>query len=687
METPDITIKKMLLSATLKANLDALNHFLPPIYDMFKDFVPQESGVVLDHSGNIDLYNQQQHVYKGMPESFAKQQVEEFIQTPLFFNLELEKETGSKILYDHQRVLKKITEKRESEVKSSPKFNEERLDFVCMLGVGLGYQLPELLAQKKVQHLYLCEPSKDIFYAMLHCIELRPIIEHCMANGGGITINTGNDYNYMLNGINDVLKRIGRFYLPRFYVFKHYDSETTDNFVNTLKEIGYRFAFGWGFMEDEIIGFRHTLANLKLGYKVCKKPSEFINSAPERPVFIVANGPSVDFSLDFLKENQKDIIIVSCGTTLRVLLKHNIKPDIHVEMERPVEMLPFIEEIEKQQLNSEIKLKDIQIIALNTVYPELLKKFKTPRLLNKLNDTGGQFIEALDTKDVYVRPAHTNPTCPNTATALMISLGFKEIYFIGTDFGYVSNEYHHSKDSIYYEKTYDKKVQGNNKEPHGEDKDREGVIDNLMNRIDDLMSKDFQCEGNFRESVYSNRMFDSSRKQIEDLLAEYDDVNAYNCADGALIKCAEPMKIIDIQLKEYEQPKSLFLDKLLSDAFDNKAFTAKKLTDNINKTFHVLKVTLDQLVLMMDKEVTSREDLVGFFSEQHKLLIQLVTRNEYKFNYWMIQGTFQYLQTYIMSNAFMYENLTERNEFMNFCIGAFKAHIDFLYKELTEQIV
>jgi hypothetical protein len=675
LDTTEVTIKKMLLNATLEANLDTLKVFIPQIYEIFKNYTPVDAGVVINDEGNIDLYNQQQHIYSGAPEKFAKDQVDTFIKNPLFFNLELEKELGSEVLYDHQRVLKEITAKREREVTTSPIFNEKRLDFVCMVGIGLGYQIEKLFAQKKVQYLYLCEPSQDIFYAMLHCIELRPIFEHCIANGGGVTINTGNDYEDMFNGIDDVLKRIGRFYLPRFYVFKHYDSTTTNDFITKLKDVGYRLAFGWGFMEDEIIGLRHTVGNLKLGYKVCKKPTEFNNSEPNRPVFIVANGPSLDFSINFLKENQKDIIIVSCGTTLRVLLKHNIKPDIHVEMERPVEMLPFIEEIEQQQKNADIKLKDIQIVALNTVYTELLKKFKTPLLLNKLNDAGGEFIEGLDVSNVYIRPGHSNPTCPNTATAAIVALGFQEIYFIGTDFGYINNDYHHSKDSIYYEKGYKEQDIGT---------DGVEVIDNLMNRIDGLMNQDFQRKGNFREQVYSNQIFDTSRQEIESILSKNSSIKAYNCADGALIKYTKPTRIEDIELIGNNTEKAPFLKALFSDAFDNKAFSNKSIDKEIKSSLYVLKVTLDQLMLIINQKVNSREELVDLFVAQHKLLREVMSRKEYQFNFWMIQGTFQYLQTYIMSNTFMYDDLDKRNDFMNHCLVLFRNHVDFLSEELTK---
>ncbi|WP_170252845.1 6-hydroxymethylpterin diphosphokinase MptE-like protein [Colwellia echini] len=666
MDTTDLTIKKMLLNATLKANLDTLQYFMPSIFDIFKNYTPTDSGVFIDDDGKIDLFNNGQSVYKGQAEEFSGNQVAEFIRNPLYYNLELSKIDDANCIYDHQRALNKISNRQVKNDNKTP-FNEERYDFVCMVGSGLGYQITELFQNKKVQHFLLCEHSTDVFFAMLHCIELRPLIERCIANGGSFNVKIGNNDIDVINGINDILIKHGRFYLARFYFYQHYNSETNDASLRLLKTIGYRLAFGFGFMEDEIIGFRHTLANLKLGYKVCKKQTEFVNQDPKRQIFIVANGPSLDFSLEFLKQNQNDIIIVSCGTTLRALLKNNIKPDIHIEMERPVEMLPIMEEVEKQQEDSHLKLKDIQIIALNTVYSELLKKFKSPLLLKKVNDAGGKYIEQLDPLNVYVAPEHTNPTCPNAAMALITSLGFKEIYLLGTDFGYISNQHHHSKDSFYYDDDY-----------------RTSTPDQAG--IDSIMTEDISRKGNFRDFVFSTEVFDSSRVGIEMLLAKNTDVNAYNCADGALIANAKPFKIEDIKLSSNSISKNEFLTDLLNTAFDNKAFTAKKLSKMADKTFKVLKVTLEQLMLIITTEVNSREELADLFARQHHLLVQLEAREGYQVNYWLIQGTFKYFQTYIMSHCFLYTDPVERKEFINYSLEIFREHVNFLFGELLKSI-
>ena len=49
---------------------------------------------------------------------------------------------------------------------------------------------------------------------------------------------------------------------------------------------------------------------------------------------MVGNGPSLDLLLDFLKENEKNCIIFSCGTALKPLKTHGVKVDFQIEVER-----------------------------------------------------------------------------------------------------------------------------------------------------------------------------------------------------------------------------------------------------------------------------------------------------------------------------------------------------------------
>lgn len=661
-ETSPFTLEKMLLAATLQANLDALKVYVPAVYEQFKAYVPENTWVVLDDNGNPNLFNNDNYVYETGAREFCCEQVKQFIEMPSVYGIDIPLNAEHVERWEHTRVLHRISEKRKAEnpVRYRHYMNEERLDLLLMLGSGLGYQIEELFKQKKIQNLVLCEPSTDVFFAMMHCIELKPIIENCRALGGTVSFTIGGNAVDPVNAMSLFFQTHGSSHIGRFYTYKHYDSVTNDETILQLKQLGYRLLFGWGFMEDETISIKHTLLNLGAGHKVCKAKSEFTNSSPQRPVFIAANGPSLDYSMDFLQEHQNELIIVSCGTTLKALLKNNITPDIHVEMERTKYLIEYIEAIEKQQEQSSVKLKDIQLVALNTVHPGVLAKFKSPLLLTKNADAGGVFIESLDKSGMYAMTRYPNPTCANAAMEFVTLLGFKEIYLVGTDFGYVSKEKHHSKDSVYYD----------------EDSDLKGAADAQMT---DTLSR----KGNFRESVHTNNIFDSTRINLEFLLSNYPDVKVYNTADGAFIRLTEPQKLEDIKLAQTQGNKTEFLNKILDDAFDNQQFELGNVVQTMKEKSYLLKVTLEQLLIKMDKKVSSREELADIFLDQYRLLRELYKRDEYKFNYWLIQGTFRYHSSMIMSHSYLYGDLEARKEFMNYCLGEFKDHLNFLYQNFT----
>lgn len=660
MEDQLITIQKMLMEATLVANLDALKVYIPEIYEEFKNYQPENAGVAIDENGQVNLFNNDSFVYDDA-KSFAKQQVDLFIKDPAMMTYTLDHQEDKDILFEHAHVLKKILHKRQSDVKETLKrpIDENKIDFICMIGAGLGYQIEELFNQKNIINFFLCEPSKDVFYAMLHCIELKGIIEKCISLGGMFTVRVGGSSSGIVNAISTMLHHQGHFNLSRMFFFRHYLSDTTSDTVKLIREIGHRWGAGWGFMEDEIISISHTLTNIQAGYKLCKKQELNHNEIATRPVFIVANGPSFDESIDFLQKNADNIIIVSCGTGLKALLKNNIKPDIHIEMERTAALLPYIDVIEKQQEKSEIKLKDIQVIALNTVYTELLNRFKSPLLLTKLNDAGGKLIQQYDKSNMYATPDYSNPTVSNTALAVVSSLGFKSVYFVGVDLGYKSSEHHHSKDSIYYDEAFNDF--------------NESVIAN----------ENMQVEGNFCDSVYTTDILDMSRANIEMLLQSNPDITVYNCSDGAKIKGCTAQPLSELDNFSLFTDKKEALEQLLSSSFDNKQFTVKKLDRAISTSLKEVKVILEQLMKFVNGKIENRNDLSEAFHLQNKLLMSIKARDEYKVSYWLMQGTFRYFQAYIMTNCYYYDDPTEQKDFITFSLKELRRHINSLYKELV----
>lgn len=660
MDANQQQLTKMMLQATLLANLALLKEQMPAIYDVFKDYTPNDNGVAIDNAGNANLFNNNEFVYNMEPKHFAKKQVDEFLESPLYFKFQLDHQDDSEIVFEHAALLKSIYNVRSSETdnKIHNPAAEKRLDFICFLGGGLGYQIEELFNKKDVLNVFLFEPSKDVFFALLHCIELKPLFDKCTANGGQFLVRVGGGENGVINEISKFLFDQGHFNISQMLFFKHYDSPLIETTIERIKEIGHRWSAGWGFFEDEIIGLSHTIANLHARFPIVKNPHSFKNPFKDLPVFVVANGPSLDSAIEYLKANQESVIIVSCGTSLKPLLINGVKPDIHIEMERTASLFEFVEIVEKNK-DINIKLDEINIIALNTVYDNILKLFKSAHLLSKVNDAGGRLIRALDLKQQYIFPEYSNPTVFNTAMAAATALGFEKLFFVGTDLGFASTEHHHSKHSVYYDKDF--------KYKDSVDKDMQGSM---------------LAKGNFKDEVFTTPIFDSSKGNIELLLQENLNIKAFNTADGVYIRYTEPKRIEDIEYFKNISNKQDKIATLLNKATSLEQLSSYNIESKMNTIKSKTKYALEQLLAYTSVQFNSREELADIFNIQNKSLLTLKNGNADDIVvYWLIQGSFRYFQAYIMTSSYYYNDLEIRASFINACVNAFNEHMKEIYLE------
>lgn len=665
MEDQSITIQKMLMQATLMSNLATLKCYFPEIHDFYRTYELSGNEITIDDSGKPNIFNAGKFVYDDA-QKFAKSQVDQFCSSLKFknyFAFDITMQKDSEINFEHERIIKKLVTIRKKDTfydKPNNPWDEDQVDCMFMIGSGLGYQIEEIFKQKSVCNFFLFEPSPEVFFAMLHCIDLKPLIEHCSAKAGKFNITIGFGPETALNNLHQYLMRIGHFNISRMFIFKHYESEKTEKTIDLLKNIGHRFNQGFGFMEDEIIGFSHLLSNINAGYPMLMKKDHFDNVTPDRPVLIAANGPSLDAKIKLIKERENEFIILSCGTSLRALLANNITPDLHIEMERTTTTLPWIESIENQE-----QLKDIPIIALAPVCTDVLSKFKSPRVVNKLYDYGGYLIKELDTLDLYESPDKMNPTVTNCALTLMISLGFKNIYLIGTDLGFKSLEHHHSKDSMYY------------------DEEKYSAKESL-----DMFQKELTLEGNFGGKVYTTKIFEQSKGNIELLLNNHQSVSAYNCSDGVAIKGATPLVLDDIPVYQYEVDKKTFLTSLLNTSFSLEQLEYEKVEALALKTFEDIKQIIDKMFTITDKNIRSRDELRLLFSLQYQTLfkeIGMLSGGSQSAISLFLQGSLKYFQAIIMSNAYYYNDLEQRNTYINNSITMMKEHFESTYLELIER--
>ena len=431
----------------------------------------------------------------------------------------------------HKKYLEKIASDFETFKKDEKILikDKESLYFLIIYGVGLGFHIEKLLEKINIKNIILVEENIEFLIASLYTVDWEEIFKK-----SNIKIVLGKDHNKLANATVSYIRQINETYSYRVFFYIHYGSKNIKKFKNELKNLIFEENAKWGFFDDELESIKNTLINIKNRVPIYTGKSKIKNTLP---LFIVASGPSLEYSLDFIKEYQNSAMVFSCGTALRPLLKNDILPDFEIVIERMKNTYDSL--LENASVD---ELKNIKIIGVNPIYPDVFKLGKKNYMLPRFPDSGASFFF-----EYYNLPklAFIAPTVTNMALEFGLHLGFKEIYLFGTDMGFKDKSRHHAKDSIYY-------------------KDRSEFETKTMEIYKEL-------DGNFGGKVFSTMIYEMTRKFLEKSIESNPDAKVYNTSDGAKIEGAIPLKIEDIKIDT--NVKKLDLIKEIESNFSNDLYT------------------------------------------------------------------------------------------------------------------
>lgn len=644
-----IKIQTQILQATFLKNMACLKLHMPAVYQYFQNYQPQKVQLALDNNGEVNLSTGNQFVYDADPKVSSLTQVEKFLENPPCFDFEISLRDDENYQYEHEKVINNIYKKRRKELGAAPPFHMQdggQINFIAVIGLGLGYHVEQLFKLFTIRSIYIFEPEPDVFFAALHTVDMNVWFNSCISLGGELTLKIGGEESAFVNEIAQYFKREGYFLLPQMYLYRHYLSNKTTDAFKLISELEYRYKSGWGFCEDEIIGISHTLSNIS-----DNKAAILLENAKlykkEQPVFIIGNGPSLDNDLAYIKANQENVVIISSGTSLKPLLNYGIIPDLHVEQERPKSIYQWVKKI-----GYEDTLKEIPLLCLNTVYPGILNLFKRPYVMLKAGDAGTSFIHEY-VSDKYLELFFCNPTVTNASTSGAVAMGFKEMYLFGLDYGFKSEKEHHAKGSIYQD------------------------IENFK------MTGDFKVPGNFGGEVLTRRVFDSSRGVLEMLLEQNPTIKCLNASDGAAIKLTTSVRTKDLPKFRRIKNKKKILESYLNDCFDD-TYSLKE--DLYVEFFSALPYFSTYVSFLLEtlKNVKTKNELTNAFSIQFKFVMQFESdRNKMLFHRFFI-GTLNFLQASIMNNVSRYKNEKAQQDFIEYCITEMQEHLLFLLSDVSE---
>ncbi|WP_415836085.1 motility associated factor glycosyltransferase family protein [Rheinheimera salexigens] len=425
------------------------------------------------------------------------------------------------------------------------------MDSLIVFGVALGKQIETLVKKVDIKNLYICEPNLDFFYASLFVTDWDAIFTSIDKENKRIYLNIGGDGTVYFSDFMAQFYQVGAFAIANTYMFSSYFSPELLNAAQSLKrQLKVVLTMG-EYYDHARYGIAHTYISLETEHKFMKKDRTVTDTlaAKNIPVFIIGNGPSLDQSIDYIKEHRARVIVVSCGTTIRSLYQLGIQPDFHAEVEQNRATFDWI-----TQVNDRAYLKGIKIISVNGLHPDTASLFAQSYLAFKSGEASTQLFQTALAKRGFdvASLAYAYPTVSNMVLSYVLEMGFKTIYLFGVDLGYTDVAQHHSKHSAYYTSSgaevYDYKAF------HG----------NAM-----------AVKGNFRPLVYTKPEFDVSRQVLEQVIATMQpDVEIYNCSDGAMIKGAVALAPHNILLGHEITDIATALEHYLSELYFSQSLSA-----------------------------------------------------------------------------------------------------------------
>ena len=471
-------------------------------------------------SGEYNIAINKNNIYPARVDLSIQAQVNAFLAKPTMFFKKPTWNRDSEKDYYHDKLIKDL-EYSSPYLKENRSFENyyENLDgffpFLLMMGIGAGYHIEKLIKQSNgIKEILIVDESYEMLKISFHLMDWRPIFMYFKQKGYGLYFVIGKSPENISNAaLNTMFRNLPyQFYLIPFYT--HYKSEFFDNFKDKfLSKINLGFT-GHGFYDDEIISLEHTIRNLNDKHPVYRYKTKL---PKDSTVFLIGSGPSIDNDIKYIKEHKDKVVIISCGTALRVLNKNNITPDFHMEIERPTFMADIIKDYGSKEY-----LKNINMIGLNVIYHGVYDMFKSAKIYFRENDAGSSAVP-----DEIPKLNHCNPTVVNGALSFFSDIGFKNIFMFGTDMGFRNLENHHSKDTVYYE-TY-----------------------KLKNM--DLEKDTFYGNFNRNEQFLTTPILRWCMQRAENCIKDFKfiqkkNINYFNCSDGLHINGATPFHAKNIKI-------------------------------------------------------------------------------------------------------------------------------------------
>ncbi len=408
----------------------------------------------------------------------------------------------------------------------------QTIEKFIFVGLGLGLHIP--LSDKKIAALeyFLIEDDIELFRLSLFTTPYYEI-------DATLTFSVNENKEEFTQNFKNFLSN--SFFRNKYLKYLYFSAHTDEKIKLIKNALASQVFISFPY-KTLLEKYTRQLTYMKLHYKFINLAQQFSPSViSDKPLLIVAAGPSFSKNLKWLEENHQNFTLLAVSAVLNKLCEKGIKPDIVTHLDG------F--EVSKEHLkgfNAKEFLKEALLLSGSFTPLEVLEKFSKQNVY---------IMEELATDYHQGFDSHTGPCVGSTSVFQAILVNFTNIYTLGLDLALDNEGRSHAASHTLTNTQYDK------------DK-----LDTLTNSIS-FRGDFFTVEGNFKEKVYTTPLFYSSLQSLHTAieLLKNKTQTVYNLSDGAYIKGTLPLSIQDLHTTKSLDKK--LLHKELHKVFDTYATT------------------------------------------------------------------------------------------------------------------
>jgi Glycosyltransferase Maf N-terminal domain/6-hydroxymethylpterin diphosphokinase MptE-like len=590
------------------------------------------TSVELENDEPIDIRVDGQRIYGGDARRFAQGQVDAYMKKPLRFTVQrldvsgVVTSVGRKLI---KTIEEGLRESRFGECSSRPTKNPT---FLVVLGLGLGHHLERLVRETEARWLVVVEPFVEFLDHSCDVVDWADLVESFARRGGSIHIVNEVDPARIVAEISRIVLQRGIPYTDGSWVFTHYPFWAFNEIRDRLHEVMEHAFINRGFFEDELVMMRNAVENFAAHDFWLLEERPHLRR-PEVAV-VVGAGPSLDESIETLRRIRDGVVLFSAGTALRALLRNDIVPDFHCELENVPGVFDVLTETAKVG-----DLSQITLIAASTVDPRVAPMFGDVIFYFR-DSVSSTRILAGKHREIF----GTSPTCVNTAMTVGSVMGFTDFVLFGTDCGVRPGSSRHAKGTVYAEV---------------------GVFKD-GNR---MQGPTMELDGNFGGIVHTELVYNACRRMLIDSIRHFG-LRAINCSDGAFIPGARPC------VPEALEIEASTVDRGAAKSALERAMQRYRPGELLTEAdFPSIRKNTEAMVADLDALLADQDEGAADFAAVYDRVIAFVAeaKNRYGRTESMISGSLQALPRIAMFYGFRVVELEGRRTLFALFITEFRA--------------